>query len=210
MIKIHLSSQLYFGILENRKFWLAFRPRNESSKISFCLSCKSTCVQRQRPPQTGFASADSCCWVLLLHCSWHKPWVTGLLLPSFPPSILHFWTTSSEFCVTPLWKWKRLISDDDPSLLLTAFFTLTWTKFLAQTTLAGVGACETIPWLWESVKMDLWELQQWICGNRAFVFPGWRRMHFRWDVEHDGGGGAEPQPLTGHACHDDAGNKKIG
>ena len=89
------------------------------------------------------------------------------------------------------------------------FFTLTWTKFLAQTTLAGVGACETIPWLWESVKMDLWELQQWICGNRAFVFPGWRRMHFRWDVEHDGGGGAEPQPLTGHACHDDAGNKKI-
>ena len=208
MIKIHLSSQLYFGILENRKFWLAFRPRNESSKISFCLSCKSTCVQRQRPPQTGFASADSCCWVLLLHCSWHKPWVTGLLLPSFPPSSIFdqpHRNSASLHCesenvlfqmMTYLYCWRP-------------FFTLTWTKFLAQTTLAGVGACETIPWLWESVKMDLWELQQWICGNRAFVFPGWRRMHFRWDVEHDGGGGAEPQPLTGHACHDDAGNKKI-
>ena len=86
LIKIHLRSWFYVGILENVKFWLASRPRNESSKISFCLSCKSTCVQRQRPPRTGFASADSCCWVLLLHCSWHKHWVTGLLLPSFPPS----------------------------------------------------------------------------------------------------------------------------
>ena len=195
------------------KFWLAWL-RNESSKISFCLICKSTCVQRQRPPRTGSASADSCCWVLL-SCCIAADTSTESQGYSSPLSLLHFRTTSSEFCVTSLL--ERCESENLLFQMMMThlycwrpFFTLTWTKFLAQTTLAGVGACETIPWLCE----NLWK---WICescsngfvGTQLLYFLADVELHFRWDVEHDGGGGAEPQPLTGHACHDDAGNKKI-
>ena len=163
-----------------------------------------------REPVLPLLIAAVCCWVELLHCSWHKHWVTGLLLPSFPPSSIFeqpHRNSASLHCesenvlfqmMTYLYCWRP-------------FFTLTWTKFLAQTTLAGVGACETIPWLCE----NLWK---WICescsngfvGTELLYFLADVELHFRWDVEHDGGGGAEPQPLTGHACHDDAGNKKIG
>ena len=185
MIKIHLSSYLYFGILENMKFWLAFRPRNESSKISFCSSCKSTCVQRQRPPRTGSASADSCCWVLLSCCiaadtsTESQGYSSPLSHP--PPFLKNLYGIRRHSIVGALWKWKPFISDDvDPSLLLTAFFHLNMDKvFGADNSSWGRSVWNDPLALWESVKMDLWELQQWICGNTAFVFPGWRRIAFQ-------------------------------
>ena len=156
-------------------------------------------------------AAGECCWAACIAADTStesQSYSSPLSHP--PPFLTNLYGILRHSIVGALWKWKPFISDDDPFLLLTVFFTLTWTKILAQTTLAGVGACETIPWLCE----NLWK---WICescsngfvGTQLLYFLADVELHFRWDVEHDGGGGAEPQPLTGHACHDDAGDKKI-
>ena len=197
------------------KFWLAFRPRNESSKISFCLKAVRVLVYsgsaHREPVLPLLIAAAECCWAAALQLTQA---LSHRATPPLFPTLLHFWTTSSEFCVTPLL--ERCESENLLFQMMThlycwrPFFTLTWTNFLAQTTPAGVGACETIPCLCE----NLWK---WICescsngfvGTQLLYFLADVELHFRWDVEHDGGGGAEPQPLTGHACHDDAGNKKI-
>ena len=168
-------------------------------------------AHREPVPPLLIAAAE-CCWAAALQLTQalsHR--ATPPLFPTLlPPFLNNLIGILRHSFFGSLWKWNLLFQMMTHLYCWRPFFTLTWTKFLAQTTPAGVGACETIPCLCE----NLWK---WICescsngfvGTQLLYFLADVELHFRWDVEHDGGGGAEPQPLTGHACHDDAGNKKI-
>ena len=128
-------------------------------------------------------AAAECCWAAALQLTQalsHR--ATPPLFPTLlPPFLTNLIGILRHSIVGALWKWKPFISDDDdPSLLLTAFFHLNMDKvFGADNSSWGRSVWNDPLALWESVKMDLWELQQWICGNRAFVFPGWRRIAFQ-------------------------------
>ena len=138
-------------------------------------------AHREPVPPLLIAAAE-CCWAAALQLTQalsHR--ATPPLFPTLPPPFLNnLIGILRHFIVGALWKWKPFISDDDPSLLLTAFFHLNMDKvFGADNSSWGRSVWNDPLALWESVKMDLWELQQWICGNTAFVFPGWRRIAFQ-------------------------------
>ena len=127
-------------------------------------------------------AAAECCWCCCIAADTSTE-SQGYSSPlSHPPSSIFeqpHRNSASLHCWSAV-KVKPFISDVDPSLLLTAFFHLNMDKvFGADNSSWGRSVWNDPLPLWESVKMDLWELQQWICGNTAFVFPGWRRIAFQ-------------------------------
>ena len=123
----------------------------------------------REPVSPLLIAAAECCWAAALQLTQalsHR--ATPPLFPTLlPPFLNNLIGILRHSIVWALWKWNLLFQ-----MMMThlycwrPFFTLTWTKFLAQTTLAGVGACETIPFGFVRIcengfvrvaAMDLWE-----------------------------------------------------